>query len=230
MVLCQINEGNAKIKGEVLDQISYEVKESLNSIIGFSNIIKNSCLDPKQKEQINNVLISSEQLLKLANNISGLSKLISGKYETNSYPFSTEKLLNEIINSFESISQKKEINFKLKISEVKITNDYRLISQIIYSLIHYLTKISTENNSIIIKNTATAEGVLVEIETDITKFINQKKSKDLNDILNAEDNCCENLDFYLTKHLLSLINGQILFSNPTNYSSKIQVYIPSKIA
>lgn len=228
MVFSKVNEGNVKIEGEVLDKISYEVKNSLNSIIGFSNIIKNSCLDPKQTEQINNVLISSSQLLELANNLSGLSKLMNGKYETNCYTFSTKKLLNEIRNSFESICQKKGISFNPEISEVKITNDYQLTSQIIYSVFNSLIKISSENDSIIFRNTATKEGVLIELETNAINLKNRKKSKDLKTLLNDENNYCENLDFYLTNHLIGLIDGEILFTNPTNDYSVIQVYIPNK--
>jgi len=122
------------------------------------------------------------------------------------------------------------MDFKSEISEVKITNDYQLTFQIIYSLFNYLIKISSKNSSITVRNTPTLEGVLIELENNATKVINQKKAPDLNDILNPEENCSGNLDFYLTNHLISLIEGRIIFSNTTNDSSIIQVYIPNKSA
>ncbi|MEI8377086.1 MAG: histidine kinase dimerization/phospho-acceptor domain-containing protein [bacterium] len=226
----QVDDGSTKIKSEVLDTISYEVKESLTSIIGFSNIIKNSCSDSKQSEQINKVLISSEKLLEFANNISDFSKLIAGKYETNCYTFSTEKLLNEIVNSFESIARMKGIDLKSNISEVKIKNDYQMTSQIVYGLMNYLIKLSFEGSFIFIQNIVTTKGVLIEIESDIKNFTTQKITPNLNEILQSEDSCCENLEFYLTNHLITLLEGQILCSELENNSIKIQLYIPNKIA
>lgn len=228
LLFSQDQEGKTEIKGEVLDQISCEVKESLTSIIGFSNIIKSSCLDPKQIEQINNVLISSEKLLEFANNISDFSKLMSGKYEANNYTFSTKKLLNEILLCFESAIKKKAIYFEIDISEVKIKNDYQLTSQIIHSIFNHLIKMSPEDSVIFIKNKAFKNGIVIEINAEAVKSFNNDKIQDINDIANSKDNYNNDLSFCLTNHLINLIDGEITFSNLENNFSKIIIYIPNK--
>lgn len=232
MAFSRNNESNKKISGEVLDRISYEVKESLTSIIGFSNIIKKSCIDscknPKQEERLDKILFSSEKLLEFANNISDFSKLITEKYEANSYTFSTGKLLNELLLSFKAITKNKKIRFKLNISEIKIKNDYQLTSQIIYGLFSYLIKLSPEGSLIIVKNAVAKDGILIEIETAIIKSINKEKNQDLNNLLTEVDDYYGNLDFYLINHLITLIEGQIILSDPKENSSKIQIYIPNK--
>lgn len=65
------------IKSESLADMSHRMRTPLNVIIGFSELMLEEIpgeINEKQKQYLNDILISSHKLLKLINDISCLSK------------------------------------------------------------------------------------------------------------------------------------------------------------
>ena len=73
-------EANAS-KSLFLANMSHEIRTPLNGIVGFTELLKSTDLDGEQKEFINIVEKSSENLLSIINNILDLSKIESNKTE-----------------------------------------------------------------------------------------------------------------------------------------------------
>ena len=73
-------EANAS-KSLFLANMSHEIRTPLNGIVGFTDLLKSTNLDEEQKEFINIVEKSSENLLSIINNILDLSKIESNKTE-----------------------------------------------------------------------------------------------------------------------------------------------------
>jgi len=73
-------EANAS-KSLFLANMSHEIRTPLNGIVGFTELLKSTNLDDEQKEFINIVEKSSENLLSIINNILDLSKIESNKTE-----------------------------------------------------------------------------------------------------------------------------------------------------
>jgi signal transduction histidine kinase/CheY-like chemotaxis protein len=73
-------EANAS-KSLFLANMSHEIRTPLNGIVGFTDLLKSTNLDEEQKEFINIVEKSSENLLNIINNILDLSKIESDKTE-----------------------------------------------------------------------------------------------------------------------------------------------------
>lgn len=73
-------EANAS-KSLFLANMSHEIRTPLNGIVGFTDLLKSTKLDEEQKEFINIVEKSSENLLNIINNILDLSKIESNKTE-----------------------------------------------------------------------------------------------------------------------------------------------------
>lgn len=73
-------EANAS-KSLFLANMSHEIRTPLNGIVGFTDLLKSTNLDEEQKEFINIVEKSSENLLNIINNILDLSKIESNKTE-----------------------------------------------------------------------------------------------------------------------------------------------------
>ena len=71
-------------KSEFLANMSHELRTPLNAIIGFTRIVmrrSREALEPKQYENLERILTSSEQLLALINSILDLSKVEAGRVE-----------------------------------------------------------------------------------------------------------------------------------------------------
>jgi len=73
-------EANAS-KSLFLANMSHEIRTPLNGIVGFTELLKSTDLDSEQKEFVNIVEKSSENLLSIINNILDLSKIESNKTE-----------------------------------------------------------------------------------------------------------------------------------------------------
>ena len=73
-------EANAS-KSLFLANMSHEIRTPLNGIVGFTELLKSTGLNEEQKEFINIVEKSSENLLSIINNILDLSKIESNKTE-----------------------------------------------------------------------------------------------------------------------------------------------------
>lgn len=73
-------EANAS-KSLFLANMSHEIRTPLNGIVGFTDLLRSTNLDEEQKEFINIIEKSSENLLNIINNILDLSKIESNKTE-----------------------------------------------------------------------------------------------------------------------------------------------------
>ncbi len=73
-------EANAS-KSLFLANMSHEIRTPLNGIVGFTELLKSTGLTEEQKEFVNIVEKSSENLLSIINNILDLSKIESNKTE-----------------------------------------------------------------------------------------------------------------------------------------------------
>jgi len=73
-------EANAS-KSLFLANMSHEIRTPLNGIVGFTELLKSTDIDEEQKEFINIIEKSSENLLTIINNILDLSKIESNKTE-----------------------------------------------------------------------------------------------------------------------------------------------------
>lgn len=188
-----------RLQFDLMDKVSYEFKDSLTSIIGFSQIIKNNCRNQDQIKLIGNVLTSSERLLTFVNNVASFANFVSEHYQKNSNQFSLSELSCEILSSFDSVVRKKELVLQSEFPDFKIQNDHQIVSQVLYNIFDHILKIAPQNGAIFLKISKLNGEVLYEIKTNsLIPFAN----------LNA-DNICANMDLFFVKNLLEIIDGKI---------------------
>ena len=95
------DEELGKIRNAFLSKIGHEFRTPMNSIIGFSNILAQNNLTADQKElYLEYINSSSEDLLKLVENMIDLAMLESGQVELNLAACSVNALLNELYAHF----------------------------------------------------------------------------------------------------------------------------------
>jgi len=86
----------SKHKSQFLANVSHELRTPLNSIIGFTRIVlrrSEGKLENLQKENLHKVLVSSEHLLALINELLDLAKIESGRMEAYAETFKLDEIV-----------------------------------------------------------------------------------------------------------------------------------------
>jgi len=107
----------SKHKSQFLANVSHELRTPLNSIIGFTRIVlrrSEGKLENLQKENLQKVLVSSEHLLALINELLDLAKIESGRMEAYAETFKLDDILRVATATVEPL---------LKTGRVKLVTD-----------------------------------------------------------------------------------------------------------
>lgn len=71
-------EAASRAKSQFLANMSHEIRTPLNGVIGFTELLKTTCLSPVQEQYVRNANISAHTLLGIINDILDFSKIESG--------------------------------------------------------------------------------------------------------------------------------------------------------
>ncbi|HKY09321.1 MAG TPA: GAF domain-containing protein [Candidatus Binatia bacterium] len=93
-------------KSQFLANVSHELRTPLNSIIGFTRIVlrrSEGKLEPLQKENLQKVLVSSDHLLNLINELLDLAKIEAGRMEAFVETFRLDDIVRMATTTVESL-------------------------------------------------------------------------------------------------------------------------------
>lgn len=138
----------AKAKSNFLSTISHELRTPLNGVIGMSNVLMLDEPREDQKENINVLKFSANNLMKLINDVLDINKIESGKLELEKAPFKINDLAYNIYRTFKARTDSKPINFSLNVSDdlldVVVLGDQTRLTQILSNLLDNALKFTKE--------------------------------------------------------------------------------------
>jgi signal transduction histidine kinase/ActR/RegA family two-component response regulator len=130
-------------KNIFLANISHEIRTPMNSIIGFSELLNIGILhEAKRKEYVKIIIKQGQQLQKLVDDISELTKYETGELNINKSPCNLNILMNELLVNFnQEKTRLNKINLEIKTKlpdneEVITYTDSGRITQILSNLIN----------------------------------------------------------------------------------------------
>jgi len=103
-------------KSNFLAIMSHELRTPLHGVIGMTSVLKQTPLTKEQTEYTDIIENSSYVLLSLINDILDLSKIESGKVETENIEFDVRQLAEDILNMAGIQARQKGLSLKLRIS------------------------------------------------------------------------------------------------------------------
>lgn len=138
-------------KTNFLSNMSHELRNPLNAIMGFTHVLENEYfgkLNPKQAEYMRDIRGSGQHLLKLIDDILDISKIEEGQAELNLTPVDLADLMESMVRAVKEPADAKRITIRLKhstgLAGPTIMADERLLKQVFLNLLSNAVKFTEE--------------------------------------------------------------------------------------
>ena len=221
-----------RIKSEFLANMSHELRTPLNGVIGFTRQVLKTPLSETQRDYLQTIENSANNLLAIINDILDFSKLDAGKMIIESIPFSFRDSMEEAITLIAPSAHNKNLELSLRISEQlpnSLIGDAMRIKQVVVNLTNNAIKF-TEQGSVTIDvdvEYIEQQSVVIKITvTDTGIGINLQQQKSIFDAFSQADRSISRLyggtglGLVISQHLAKEMRGDIgFFSDEKNGSS-----------
>ena len=138
-------------KSMFLANMSHEIRTPLNGIVGFTELLKDTGLEEEQKEFVEIIEKSSENLLEIINNILDLSKIESNKLEIEDTIFNPIDEFESAVEVYAVRASEKHIDLGCFIDpelEHPLKGDPTKIKEIIINLLSNAVKFTSASGAI----------------------------------------------------------------------------------
>ena len=169
-----------RVKLEFFTNISHELKTPLTLILGpISKIMEEDKLSPLSKKRLLGIEKNASRLYQLINQLLEFRKIENGKESLLVAKTDIRLVCEDIIKSFDNISESKDIDFKIRIpdSETMVWIDAAKIEKVIYNLLSNAFKFTKEGG--IIK---------YDVSVENRETVDKRKSKRKDLVINVTDN------------------------------------------
>jgi signal transduction histidine kinase len=141
-----------KAKDKFFSIISHDLKSPFNSILGFTEILKeqdNELEEADRKQIFNSLYNSTRNTLNLLNNLLQYSRFQIGLVNFEPHPLHLMQVVKENINILEGTALKKKINLKNNLNEdIVVSSDGEMLNSILRNLINNAIKFTSESGEI----------------------------------------------------------------------------------
>ncbi len=141
-------EAASRAKSVFLTNMSHEFRTPLNAILGFSELMASDAgIAPEQRDNLEMIRQSGEQLLALINDLLELSKIEAGRAEVHIKEFDLPHMLSGLVEMFRLVAKDKGLAFSFEqASDVPqyVRTDQHKLRQVLHNLLNNAVKFTAQ--------------------------------------------------------------------------------------
>ena len=228
-------EESDRLKSAFLANMSHEIRTPMNGIIGFTNILKSSDVDPeKQVEYLEIIETSANRMLNLINDLLDISKIESGLMEVSEISFNLNQLMDSLYDFFRPLAFEKKIEIEvvkdLPEGSAGIISDesklYQVFTNLINNAIKFTSfgevvfgyKIKDKNIEFFVKDSG------IGIEKDLQdKIFERFRQAEMSFTKEHEGT---GLGLAISREMIKMLGGEIYLKSKLNIGSEFIFTLP----
>lgn len=132
-----------RTKTEFLSTMSHEIRTPLNAVIGMTHLMLRNEPRIDQKEDLDVLLFSANNLLSIVNNILDYNKIEEGKIGFENIPMDLSAIARNIVAGLKNAADERGITLRVEVDPVldkKVFGDPTRTSQVLTNLVHNAVK------------------------------------------------------------------------------------------
>jgi signal transduction histidine kinase len=230
-LLTQVEE----LKTNFLSMMSHDLKTPIARIQGMADVVRNDSnpLSPRQKEAIETLKRSSDELLEFVSGILSLGRIESKAIQLHLHSKDINALVHEVITKLDYLARSKRIEVRAELEPLfSIRMDVDLIRQVLQNLIENAIKYSPEGSSILVTSEERDGHIVVQVADQgpgipedelphiFMKFYRSRNAK-------GSSIKGSGLGLYLAKYFVELHKGRVSVDSTLGQGSTFTVELPS---
>jgi CheY-like chemotaxis protein len=217
--------------------MSHDLRTPLSSILGFSELLMNKANNTEEKQDLEMIHRSAEQLTLLINDLLEISSIEAGETKINFSPVNITELLHEIVRSLQRSAKNKGLSLEIQLDNSLphlLQTDIKRIRQICANLLTNAIKYTDSGkvqlkatqkthdstNNLVIEVLDTGRGVPKEMQKAIFDPFRQVEETNLHPTEG------KGLGLAICKNLVHAMNGHIEIESAKGHGSLFRVTLP----